>query len=225
MSHGPSALLSDLHLPTLLVLSVLLTCFVQKGVPKMAPRWITKTVALFSLCLLCAVSSDADSVRLEASDGASYFAGDSSRFSPDGRIPYGKSEVAVKREVLSNGTRLVETVTEAGAAPGVPPFVTVTDWRRREGTLQYDLDDPSGWSSGTMTFKDAKLSEWTVERRTEAGEKVTGVGRVTNAMLINEFQRQISGGRIMLVKEELKVVSAARYELAVGSFQSLPGTE
>ncbi len=170
-----------------------------------------------------ALSACAGTVALKVPDGTSYYLGESAFFSPDGRLPYGKTDSAVKREILAGGARIIETVTQPGAGPGVPPKTMVTELKRRGKKLVYDASDAGGTFSGTLTYKDAGLTGWTYDLRLKNGGAIKGKGSVSAGGLKTE--KQLTGGRPMLVKDELKPVSEEKYNDEVRAMKPGYGAE
>ena len=104
-----------------------------------------------------ALAACAGAVTLKATGGTAHYYGRVSFFSPDGRLPYGKTDSAVKREVLDDGARIIETVTQPAAGHGMRPKESVTELKRRNKTLVYDASDTKGTFSGTVVFNSPGL--------------------------------------------------------------------
>lgn len=165
-----------------------------------------------------ALAACAGAVTLKAAGGTAYYYGQASFFSPDGRLPYGKTDSAVKREVLDGGARIIETVTQPAASPGMRPKESVTELKRRKKTLVYDASDAKGTFSGTVAFKGPELKSWTYNIKLAKGGAIKGSGEVSEEGIKTE--KQISGGgRPMLVKEDLKKVSEQVYTLRVNEMR------
>lgn len=156
-----------------------------------------------------------------AADSVSLYYGQSVFLSPDGRLPYNKTEAALKREVLEGGALVRETFTRPGAAPGVPPELVVVELRRRGESLVYEA---KGSFSGTATFASPRLKGWTLDLKAGAGGSMTGSGTASSSGY--RVERRLSGvARPMLIKEELKAVTAEDYERRVRALRPRPGTE
>lgn len=175
---------------------------------------ILKTGFILAAAALCAC---AGAVTLKAADGTAYYFGKVEYFSPDGNLPYGKTESAVKREVLDGGARIIETVTQPGAAPGVPAKEIVTELKRLKKKLVYSAADAKGTFSGTVTFKDPELKSWTYNIKLAKGGDIKGSGSVSAEGIKTE--KQLTEGRPMLMKETLKTVSEAEYLRRVAEFK------
>lgn len=170
-----------------------------------------------------ALSACAGTVVIKAPGGAAYYCGEVAFFSPDGRLPYGKTEAAVKREILDNGALIIETVTQPAPSPSMPPKTIVTELKRRKGKLVYDASDAAGTFTGTLTFRDAELKSWTYNIRLKAGGTVKGSGSLTAEGI--KTAKQLTGGRPMSVKEDLKTASEEQYTAAVNSMKPAFGAE
>lgn len=157
-----------------------------------------------------ALSACAAAVTLKAPGGVYYYYGAVDHFSPDGKLPYGNTEAAVKREVLDGGARIIETVTQPGSSPSMPPEEYVAELKRRKKTLVYDVSAAGAAFSGTVTFKDPGLKAWTYDIKLKSGGMLKGSGRLTPEGIKTE--KRFSGGdRPMLFKESLKPVSEREY--------------
>jgi hypothetical protein len=176
-----------------------------------------------AILLAAALSACAGTVAVKAASGAAYYYGEAAFFSPDGRLPYGKADKAVKREILDNGARIVETVTQPAPSPSMQPKVIVTELKRRKGKLVYDASDAGGTFTGTLTYKDAELKNWTYNIKLKAGGTIKGTGSITAEGLKTE--KQLTGGRPMAIKEDLKTVSEEQYAAAVNSMKPPFGAE
>lgn len=170
-----------------------------------------------------ALSACAGTIAIKAAGGAAYYYGEVSYFSPDGRLPYGKSESAVKREILDGGARIIETVTQPGNSPSMPARTIVTELKRIRKTLAYSAADEGGTFSGKVTFKDAGLKTWTYDIKLKDGGAVKGSGKLTAEGISTE--KQLTGGRPMSIKEDLKTVSEEQYTAAVNSMKPARGAE
>lgn len=174
----------------------------------------------FALLLTLAAACSGTAPRPAANSVSHYF-GRSVFLSPDGRLPYNKTETALKREVLEGGALVRETFTRPGAAPGVPPELVVIELRRREGSLTYEA---KGSFSGAVTFKSPRLRDWALDLKAGAGGSMTGSGTASSSGYRVE-RRLLGVARPMLIKEELKAVSAEEHDRRVREFRPRPGTE
>lgn len=166
----------------------------------------------------------AGAVTLKVADGVSYYYGSVSMLSPDGRLPYNKTESAVKREIMEGGARIIETVTQPGPSHSMKPEIYVTELRRRKKTLVYDVSDKGGTFSGTVTFSDPALRSWTYDIKLKDGSAITGRGELAKEGILTE--KQLTGvKRPMMVKEKLKPVSEGVYKMRVSEFYPPGGAE
>ncbi|HCC46503.1 MAG TPA: hypothetical protein DEQ38_00040 [Elusimicrobia bacterium] len=165
------------------------------------------------ITMAAALSACAGTIVIKAAGGAAYYSGQASFFSPDGRLPYGKTDSVVKREILDGGARIIETVTQPGNSPSMQPKQIVTELKRRKKTLIYAASDAGGTFSGTVTFKDGDLKSWTYNIKLKAGGAVKGSGKLDAEGIKTE--KQLTGGRPMLVKEDLKTISEEEYTVAL----------
>jgi hypothetical protein len=171
-----------------------------------------------------ALTACAGAVTLKADAGTAYYFGPAAFFSPDGRLPYGKTDSAVKREVLDGGARILETVTQPAPGHGMRPKESVTELKRRKQTLVYSASDDKGTFSGTVTFKDPALKSWTYKIKMAKGGELTGSGSLSGEGIKTE--KKITGpGRPMLVREDLKPVSEENYLLQVRMMRPSAGME
>ena len=171
-----------------------------------------------------ALAACAGAVTLKADAGTAYYFGPAAFFSPDGRLPYGKTDSAVKREVLDGGARIIETVTQPAPAPGMRPKESVTELKRRKQTLVYTASDDKGTFSGTVTFKDPALKSWTYKIKMAKGGEITGTGSLSEEGIKTE--KRITGpGRPMLAREDLKPVSEENYLYQVKLMRPSAGME
>ena len=155
---------------------------------------------------------------------SAYYYGQVASFSSDGRIPYGNTESAVKREILDDGARIVETVTQPGPSPSMRPKEIVTKLKRRHKTLVYDAADAGGTLAGTVTFQDPDLKIWTYDIELKAGGTIKGSGKLLPDGIKTE-KHFSGGGRPMSVKEDLKAVSEREYRMRVGEMHPPKGAE
>lgn len=178
-----------------------------------------------SLVLIAsAMAACAGTIVLKAADGVSYYYGSVSFLSPDGRLPYRKTETVVRREIMENGDRILETVSQPSYSPSMKPEITVTELRRRGKTLVYDASDRGRTFSGTVTFRDTALMSWTYEIKMQDGSAVTGKGELTKERLLTE--KQLTGvKRPMMIRDDLKSVSEGVYRMRLAEFYPPGGAE
>lgn len=143
-----------------------------------------------------------------------YYFGRISFFSPDGRIPYGRTEAAVKREILDGGARIIETVTQPGPSPSMRPRETVTVLKRRQETRVYDVSDAGGTLAGTVTFQDPGLETWALDMSLKGGGTITGSGKLSPEGIKAE-KRLPDATRPVFVTEDLRTVSETEYKRRV----------
>jgi hypothetical protein len=171
-----------------------------------------------------ALAACAGGVALKAAGGAAYYYGQVSFYSPDGKLPYGNTESAVKREILDGGARIIETVTQPGPSHSMSPEEIVTTLKRRKKTLVYDASDAGGTFTGAVVFKDPELKTWACDIKLKAGGIIKGSGKILPGGI--QMEKQLSGyGRPMSVKEDLKAVSEAEYKNRVSEMLPPPGAE
>lgn len=176
------------------------------------------------IILAAAAAACAGAVVLKVADGEAFYYGQVSFFSPNGKLPYGEGESAVKREILENGSRIVETVTQPGRAPGMRAVEIVTVLKRRGKTLAYDASDAGATFSGRLIFKDASLKAWTYDIKLKEGGTITGTGELTPAGI--KTSKLLSGtARPMLIKEDLGVIKPAEYARRVAEMAPARGAE
>ncbi len=176
------------------------------------------------IILAAAAAACAGAVVLKVADGEAFYYGQVSFFSQNGKLPYGESEAAVKRQILENGSRIVETVTQPGRAPGMRAVEIVTELKRRGKTLVYDAKDAGATFTGTILFKDSALKAWTYDIKLKDGGTITGTGELTPAGIKTS---KLLGGiaRPMLIKEDLGVIKAAEYVMRVAEMAPARGAE
>lgn len=171
-----------------------------------------------------AAAACAGAVVLKVPDGEAFYYGQVSYFSPNGKLPYGETESAVKREILENGSRILETVTQPGRAPGMRPVQIVTELKRRGKSLVYDAADAGATFTGRLTFKDAGLKAWTYDIKLKDGGTITGTGELTPAGI--KTAKLLGGAaRPMLIKEDLGAIKAAEYTRRVAEMAPARGAE
>ena len=176
------------------------------------------------IIVAAALSACAGTVVLKAAGGTAYYYGQVSFFSPDGKLPYNKTDSAVKREVLDGGDRIVETVTQPGSGHSMRPKEFITGLKRRKKTLVYDASDAGGTFTGTVTYKDPGLKAWAYDIKLKAGGAIKGSGKLSPEGITTE--KQLSGGsRPMLVKEDLKTVPEREYKMRVDEMRPPGGAE
>ena len=176
------------------------------------------------IIIAAALSACAGAVALKAAGGTAYYCGQVSFFSPDGKLPYGNTESAVKREILEGGARIIETVTQPGAGHSMRSKETVTVLKRRKKTLVYEVSDAGGTLTGVVTFKDSGLTKWTYDIKIKTGGAIKGSGGLSPDGIVSEKQLT-GGGRPMLVREELKTVTEGRYRMSVNDMRPPGGAE
>ena len=159
----------------------------------------------------------------KAEDGTAYYYGQASFFSPDGKLPYGNTDSAVRREISGGGSCITETVTQPGSAHSMRPKEIVTVLKRRKKTLVYDASDSGGTFSGAVAFKDPGLTAWTYNIKLKAGGAITGSGSLSPEGIKTE--KQLAGVRPMSVKEDLKTVSEKEYKMRVNDMRPPAGAE
>jgi len=170
------------------------------------------------------LSACAGAVTLKAAGGTAYYYGQVSFFSPDGKLPYNKTDSAVKREVLDGGARIIETVTQPGSGHSMRPKEFVTELKRRKKTLVYDVSDAGATFTGTVTYKDPGLKTWTYNIKLKAGGAIKGSGKLSLEDIRTE--KQLSGvSRPMLIKEDLKTVPEREYKMRVDEMRPPGGAE
>lgn len=170
------------------------------------------------------LSACAGAVTLKAAGGTAYYYGQVSFLSPDGKLPYNKTDSAVKREVLDGGARIIETVTQPGSGHSMRPREFITELKRRKKTLVYDATDAGGTFTGTLTYKDPGLKTWTYNIKLKDGGTIKGSGKLSPEGI--QTEKQLSGGsRPMLVKEDLKTVSEREYKMRVDEMRPPGGAE
>lgn len=179
------------------------------------------------LVLACAgamLSSCAAPAFIKGAGGIEHFHGRTRFLSPDGRLPYGGSESALKREIVDGGGMIIETFTQPGVSPGMPPEERITTLTRIGRSLIYSVSEYGGTLSGTVTFTGRGLDKWTYDLVPEGGGYLTGTGEIKNGILVTE-KRLDQPVRPMLIRDELKKVSRENYYRRVEEMKPLPGTE
>lgn len=156
--------------------------------------------------------------------GLEYYHGRTRFASPDGRLPYGGSDSALKREIVEGGGMIIETFTQPGISPGMPPEERVTTLTRIGRSLSYSVSEYGGAVSGTVTFSDRGLDKWRYDLTVGGEGYLTGYGEIKGDALLTEKKLE-QPGRPMLVRDELKKVSRKHYHLQVEGMKPLPGTE
>ncbi|HBE87783.1 MAG TPA: hypothetical protein DDW67_01385 [Elusimicrobia bacterium] len=181
-----------------------------------------RTLAL--ACAAALLSSCAAPAFIKGVGGVAYYHGDTRFFSPDGRLPYGGSDSALKREIVDGGGMIIETFTQPGVSPGMPPEERTTTLTRIGRSLSYSVSEYGSPLRGTVVFSGRGLDKWTYDLVLENGGYLTGTGRIKNGSLVTE-KKLDQPGRPMLVREDLKRVSREIYYHQVESMKPLPGTE
>lgn len=180
--------------------------------------------ALPLACAAALLSACAAPSFIRGVGGVEHYHGYTRFFSPDGRLPYGGSDSALKREIVEGGGMIIETFTQPGVSPGMPPEEHITTLTRIGRSLSYSASEYGGALSGTVTFSGRDLDKWKYDLRPEDGGYLTGGGEIKNGKLITEKNLD-QPGRPMLVRDELKRVSRESYYLRVEGMKPLPGTE
>ena len=170
------------------------------------------------IIIAAALSACAGAAALKAAGGSAYYYGQVSSFSPDGRMPYGNADSAVKREILDDGAHIIETVTQPGPSPSMRPKEIVTELKRRGKTLVYDASDAGGTLAGAVTFQDPELKTWAYNIKLKAGGTIKGTGKLSPEGIKTE-KLLSGGGRPMSVKEDLKAVSEREYRMRVNEMR------
>jgi hypothetical protein len=152
-----------------------------------------------------------------------FYAGTVTVTSPDGRLPFNKTEAVLKREIATDRNLILETFTQPGHAPSMPPQTVVTRLQRRGRSLVFNtVDDQQQWR-GSVTFDAPSLASWTYAQQARDNSAITGSGRLIEQGI--SVSRTFAGSRARLVTEELRVVSQAEYERVLASFQPPKGAE
>ncbi|MDD5629881.1 MAG: hypothetical protein PHU21_12500 [Elusimicrobia bacterium] len=168
--------------------------------------------------LAAAAAACAGAPAPKTAETTAYYYGEVSAFSPDGRLPYNKTESAVKRQVLEGGALVRETTTVPGIAPSMPPTETILELRRRGRSLAYGVSG-SGGASGTVRFASPELKAWTCEVRLKDGGSLTGSGEIRPDGM--RSRKTLSGvARPMAVGEDLKPVTESEYRMRL--YEMLP---
>lgn len=176
------------------------------------------------IVIAATLSACAGAVELKAAGGSAYYYGQVSFFSPDGKMPYGNTDSAVKREILDDGAHMIETVTQPGPSPSMRPKEIITELKRRKKTLVYDASDAGGTFAGTVTFQDPQLKTWVYDIKLKAGGTIKGAGKLLTEGIKTEKQLS-GGGRPMSVKEDLKAVSEREYKMRISEMRPPKGAE
>jgi hypothetical protein len=108
-----------------------------------------------------------------------FYAGREVRTATDGIIPYGDSRCVLKREVAEGGARIVETTTQPGPSPSMPPLVSVRVLTRRGPSLIYDAVENQGCFRGIVIFLSASMDQWRTILRRKGGGSLNGTGDLT----------------------------------------------
>lgn len=185
----------------------------------MRVAWVLSLACAAALLASCAAPAFISGVG-----GIEYYSGSTRFFSPDGRLPYGGSDSAVKREIVDGGGMIIETFTQPGVSPGMSPEEHITTLTRIGRSLAYSVSEYGSSLSGTVTFSGRGLDKWTYDLTLEGGGHITGTGEIKGDALITE-KNLTRTGRPMLIRDELKRVSRKIYHLRVEEMKPLPGTE
>lgn len=171
-----------------------------------------------------ALSSCAAPSFIRGVGGVEHYSGSAAFFSPDGRLPYGGSDAALRREITEGGGLIVETFTQPGISPGMPPEERVTTLTRIGRSLSYSASEYGGSLVGKVVFSGRGLDKWEYDLVPEKGSYLTGTGEVKAGELTTEKKLE-QPGRPMLIREKLKRVSREEYSRAIEGMKPLPGTE
>ncbi|KAF0126046.1 MAG: hypothetical protein FD189_1401 [Elusimicrobia bacterium] len=180
--------------------------------------------ALHLACAAVLLSACAAPSFIKGTGGVEYYGGTTGFFSPDGRLPYGSSDSAVKREVAEGGGMIIETFTQPGVSPGMPPEEHITTLTRIGRSLSYSVSEYGSELSGTVTFSGRGLDKWTYDLALEGRGYLTGTGEIKGDALVTE-KKLDQPGRPMLIRDSLKKVSRESYSRQVAGMKPLPGTE
>lgn len=176
------------------------------------------------IIVAASLSAVATAATPNAGGGVAYYYGQVLFFSPDGKLPYGDTDAAVKREILDGGARIVETATQPGSSHGMRPKETITELKRRGETLVYDASDVGGTFFGTIVFRDPELKSWIYWMTFKAGGAMEGSGKLSPEGIKTE-KHVFDGGRPMMLKGEFKVVSERVYKIHVNEMHPSRGVE
>jgi hypothetical protein len=180
--------------------------------------------ALLLACAATLFSGCAGPSFIKGAGGVEHYHGSTRFFSPDGRLPYGGSDSALKREIVEGGGMIIETFTQPGVSPGMPPEERITTLTRIGRSLSYSVSEYGSALNGTVTFSGRGLDKWTYDLALEGGGYLTGAGAIKGGVLTTE-KKLDQPGRPMLVRDELKKVSRESYYRQVEGMKPLPGTE
>lgn len=180
--------------------------------------------ALSLACAAVLLAACAAPSFIKGVGGIEHYHGRTRFFSPDGRLPYGSSESALKREIIEGGGMIIETYTQPGVSPGMPLEERVTTLTRIGRSLAYSVSEYGGALDGTVVFSGRGLDKWTYDLVPEGGGYLTGTGEITNGALVTK-KRLDQPARPMLVRDELERVSREEYYRRVEDMKPLPGTE
>lgn len=152
------------------------------------------------------------------------YAGRETRTSPDGKLPYGATPRVLKREVADLGARIVETTTESGRSPSMPPAISVRVLTRRAGSLVFDAVEDGGAFRGTVTFTDDRLDHWRCALQRQAGGSLTGTGSRSEAGIQTTCSLELPGSAMRLTVA-LQPVSQGEYDRRLAAMVPPPGAE
>lgn len=156
-------------------------------------------------------------------DSTAYYFGTVKYSSLDGRMPFGKTRSAAKREISAGGALVVETVTEPGRSPSMPAQTFTTRITRRGETLVYDAADDEKTFTGTVTFSGPGLEAWTYDIKLVKGGELTGSGKLTPEGL--SAVKVMAGPDEVKITEELKTVSQDEYAREIEEMRPPVGAE
>lgn len=177
--------------------------------------WLPRICA--ALLALANGGDGAMSVAADIADAVNHYVGTSVSSSPDGRIPYNKTDVFLKRATAEGGRLVVETWTRSAPSPSMPPVVSVLRLTRRGESLEYDVVAEKGARSGIVTFASGALDRWTLDLDLGDGRRETGTGRISGAGV--RVAKTVEGARPMRVVDEFRAVSGEVYEREIASMR------
>ncbi len=172
--------------------------------------------ALALACAAAALSSCAAPSFIKEVGGIEYYSGSAGFFSPDGRLPYGGNDAALRREIAEGGGVIFETFTQPGISPGMPPEERVTTLTRIGRSLSYRASEYGGSMAGTVVFSGRGLDKWSYDLVPESGSYLTGTGEVKAGELTAKKKLE-QPGRPMLIREKLRRVSREEYSRMLGA--------
>lgn len=123
----------------------------------------------------------------------------------------------MKRAISEGGRVLVETWTQPGPSPSMPPQVTVIRLTRRGESLVHDASDEKKTFVGSVVFVSGLLDAWTCTLTYSTVGTVTGSGRVSAEGV--RTSRTFQGPRLMLTAEELRPIAREVYDDEIASMR------